>query len=332
MQSKWLFLSIPENVVCTHANIRSRYMDKNLLKSIFVFLYKVLFSSLAFVIGMILGGPMTTLLGLPAPILPPEIEAGNAAVTMFATSPLLILALYLVNRHLAGSWVMRGAILFLLTWIAYSVNNVIEATIFTSYGIDPWFTIVSFLPAVLLSALVTAWLFPTRYGDQSLGQVWRVHFQQRTPGDCAWRLLLAAVIFMPIYYLFGLLVVPFVGDYYQQGAFGLAQPALDTLLLVLLVRSLLFLAAALPVVVAWQETRRSLILSLGTALFIMVGLLYMLSSNWIAPHVRVIHSLEILADSLGYAGALAWLLFGVPTKRQSSSETVKSFTTLSQYR
>lgn len=280
------------------------------VQNTFTFLWKLLVSALAFVAGLMLGGMITTMLGLQAPNLPPEIDTTATMIYMFATSPLLVLALYGVNRELAGGWVARSAILFLLTWIAYSVNNVIEAAIFTSYETASGFTIVNFLPAVLLCAAVTAWLFPAHGSDKSLIAIWQAHFQQRTAGDWTWRLLLAAVIFMPIYYLFGMLVVPFVGEYYQQGAFGLAAPPLNILLFVLFVRSLLFLIACLPVVVAWQGGRLQLIPSLGFALFVLVGFLYMLAASWIAPSVRMVHSLEILADSLVYAGALVWLLSG----------------------
>ena len=123
-----------------------------------------------------------------------------------------------------------------------------------------------------------------------------------------WRLLVAAVIFAPIYYLFGMLVVPLVGDYYAQGAFGLTTPPLPTLLAVLLGRSLLFLIACLPVIVAWQGTNDDLWLNLGFALFVLVGLIYMLAGIWLPGWMRLIHTLEILADSLVYAGALTWLL------------------------
>lgn len=277
-------------------------------KSVFSFLWRLLASSLAFVVGMMLGGMIATTFGMQAPVLPPEFDTSRTMVTMFATSPLLVLALYFVNRELAGNWLARAAMLFMLSWIAYSVNNAIEATIFSNYATAPWFTIVNFLPAVMLCAAITAWLFSSHGSEQSLIDAWRSHFAQYSLGGWSWRLLLAAVIFMPIYYLFGLMVVPFVGGYYQQNTFGLAQPALPTLLLVLLARSVLFLIAALPILVAWQGTRLNLVLSLGFALFVMVGLLYMLAASWIAPQVRLIHSLEILADSLVYAGALVWIL------------------------
>ena len=86
------------------------------------------------------------------------------------------------------------------------------------------------------------------------------------------------------------------------------MPSLDQILTILFVRSMLFLLACLPVLVAWRKSRLSLFLSLGFTLFVLVGLLYMLASDWMPLSVRVPHTLEILADSFVYAGALVLLL------------------------
>ncbi|MEZ4726954.1 MAG: hypothetical protein R3E79_07455 [Caldilineaceae bacterium] len=288
-------------------------------KAIFVFLSKLILGGLAFSGGLMLGGMIAAMSGLPTPTLPPEMNADRALLTMVATSPLLVLALYFVGRDLAGGWLARTGVLALLAWIAYTLNNVIEAVFFSSYATVPAFTLINFTPGVLLCAGVTAWLFPPRSSTAAFVGAWQAHFAQRTGRAWIWRLLLAAVSFMPIYYGFGLLVVPFVGDYYQQGTFGLAAPPLATLLAVLLVRSILFLLACLPVVVAWQGAKWQLGVSLGFALFVLVGLLYMLVGNWLPPSMRLIHSLEILADSFVHAGVLVWLL-GRPT-RQSMRAT-----------
>jgi hypothetical protein len=198
--------------------------------------------------------------------------------------------------------------LALLVWIAHVLNNAIEAVIFSSFVTSPWFNLVTFTPAVLLCAGVTAWLWPSQPTGNAFVHTWQTYFRRRTPGAWLWRTLLAALIFMPIYYLFGLLVAPFVNEYYRQGEFGLALPTLATLLPVLFMRSVLFLVACLPVLVAWRGTTCSLWLSLGFALFVCVGLLNLLAANWIPVWVRAIHLLEILADSFIYAGALVWLL------------------------
>lgn len=281
------------------------------IKVVGSFVGKTLVAALAFIIGMISGGLMAgsvaTRTGWPMPTLPPGIDPNATMLTMFATSPLLVLALYLLGRHLAGGWLVRASLLALLTWVAYLLNNVIEAVFFSSYLTAPWYNLVSFTPAVLGCAGITAWLWPSPY-KEDLRAVWQAHFQLRPANAWRWRVLVAALSFMPIYYGFGLLVVPFVGVAYEQGNFGLAAPALPTLLAVLLVRSLLFFVACLPVIVAWRGSKRSLWLSLGIALFVMVGLLYMLAGNWLPVSLRVVHTLEILADSFVHAGVLVWLL------------------------
>lgn len=275
------------------------------------FVGKTLVAALAFIVGMISGGLLAgvvaTRTGWPTPTLPPGIDPNATMLTMFATSPLLVVALYLLGRHLAGGWLVRASLLALLTWVAYLLNNVIEAIFFSSYLTAPWYNLVSFTPAVLGCAGMTAWLWPAPH-KENFQAIWQAHFHLRSTNAWRWRLVGAALSFMPIYYGFGLLVVPFVGAAYEQGDFGLAVPALPTLLVVLLVRSLLFFLVCLPVIVAWRGSQRSLWLSLGVALFVMVGLLYMLAGNWLPVPLRVVHSLEILADSFVHAGVLVWLL------------------------
>jgi len=293
-------------------------------KFVVVLLGKLILCALTFVIGMMLGGMWAGMSGLSAPTMPPGMDASTATRTLFATSPLLAIALYGVGRELAGGWFTRTVVLALFAWLAYTVNNVIEAVIFSNYVTSPWFTLLTFTPAVLLCAGMTAWLFPAQPRGSAFAQIARTRFHQRSPRAWLWRLGSAALIFMPIYYLFGLLVVPFVGEYYRQGAFGLALPPLTILLPVLFVRSVFFLIACLPVMMAWQGTKWRLWISLGFALFVCVGLLNLLAANWIPVWVRAIHLTEILADSLVYAGALVWLLAS-DMKRQAQSMTVNSF-------
>ncbi len=48
-------------------------------------------------------------------------------------------------------------------------------------------------------------------------------------------------------------------------------------------------------------------LRLGFALWVLVGLLYMLSADRMPLTVRLPHALEIFADEFVYTGALVWL-------------------------
>jgi hypothetical protein len=96
------------------------------------------------------------------------------------------------------------------------------------------------------------------------------------------------------------------------------MPSQEEILLILLVRSGLFLLACLPIIITWRRSRWRLFLNLGFALFVLVGFLYMLGAYYMPPAVRVPHTLEILADSFTYAGLLVVLL------AKCSSQTVQS--------
>jgi hypothetical protein len=65
--------------------------------------------------------------------------------------------------------------------------------------------------------------------------------------------------------------------------------------------------ACLPVLIAWHHSRHSLMLSLGWALFVLVGLLNLMQAVWLPATLRLTHILEILADSFVYAWVLVML-------------------------
>lgn len=278
------------------------------LKHMLIYLIKLIIGGVAFCVGVMIGGMVATLTGLPAAPMPENINVSNATMYLFLTSPLLAFALALLARGIAGNFWTRTIILAFLTWIAYTVNTQLEAAIFTNMGGGFWFSLVTFLPACLLCGAVVAWLFPSEMPTKSFIDALKEFFGRSTLADWAWRLVIAAVAFMPIYWVFGLIVVPFTSEYYRQSMYGLQMPTLDKILSVLAIRSVLFLLACLPIIAAWQKSPQSLFLRLGFALFVLVGLLYMIAADWMPVSVRLPHMLEIMADEFVYAGALTLLL------------------------
>jgi len=81
-----------------------------------------------------------------------------------------------------------------------------------------------------------------------------------------------------------------------------------TIVLIQFLRSGLFLLVALPILIAGIGPRRHLILALGLAFYVLVGLFSMIQTYWLAPTLLVLHNLEIFADSMVYALALTLLL------------------------
>jgi hypothetical protein len=284
------------------------------IKRALINLGKLILCGLAYALGTAIGGALAVLLKLPAPTPLPGVDTQLAGLYLMLATPLLALALAVVTPGLAGGFVARTLVLSFFLWVASSVNTQLEATIVSSYATGFWFSVVSSLVASLFCGATTALLFPTTHKGQGLFAAGKAFFARREVAAWAWRLPLAAVAFMPIYYVFGLMVLPFTGEYYRQSMFGLVMPTLDQLLPILFVRSVLFLAACLPVLVLWEKPERSLFWRLGLALFLLVGLVYMLISTWLPLKVRVPHTLEMLADEFVYA----WVLTVLLSKREGS--------------
>ena len=274
----------------------------------FHYLWKVPLCGLLFFIGFLPGNQLATWIGLPTPDMP--IGADQAIVGQYTLLACLILALALaaVSRGLSGGFFSRWLILFFFTWIAYAVNNYFEAAIFSTMSAAALYSVVLFLPASLLCSAGVAWLFPPVMPGATFFAQARTFFAGRTLGNWTWRLGAAFLAFPLAYYLFGSLIAPIVLPYYQHGTNQLALPGWDQILPVLALRSLLFLLVCLQILIAWKLSNRSLFLTLGLALFILVGGIGMLEAYWLVPVLRVTHTLEIFTDEMVYAGALVLLL------------------------
>ena len=277
------------------------------IKSLFVYFGKLLLCGVIFAIGTVLGGMLVTMLGMQVPTMPEGMDPQSAMLFMLLESPLLALVLALLARHLAGGFWSRSLMLFFITWICNSVNTQIEAAAFAGMADGFWFTVLTFLMPALLTSMAVAWLFPPMTGSK-FAEAFKSFFSRYSFGGWIWRFTLGLVIFMPVYYFFGLLVIPFTRSYYEQGMFGLELPSLETVLTVLFIRGVLFFIACLPVLIAWQSLRMNLFWRLGLALFYLVGFQSLLIANWMPWALRLPHMIEIFFDEFAYAGLLVWLM------------------------
>lgn len=269
---------------------------------------KLVLCGIAFFVGTMLGGMIASLLQLPLPTAPQGADMSSIQLYMALTAPLLALALVVMARGLTGNFWTRALVLAFFMWIAYTVNTQLEATIVSTYAAGIWFAIVSGLVAALCCGLTVAFLFPPKDSGVSARAAMKNYFARHNAFGWIWRFGVAAVVFMPIYFVFGLMVLPFTGEYYQQQMFGLVAPTLETLLPILFTRSVLFLLACLPVIILWQKSDGALFWRLGLALFLLVGFVIMLYATWLPLYVRFPHTLEIFADEFVYAGVLVLLL------------------------
>lgn len=286
------------------------------LKAAVGYLWRVPLCALAYVAGTMAGGAVLPALGLPLPQLPEQADERTVGLLLLVASLALAAGLAPLARRLQGPYWLRWLTLALLCYICLGVTSALEGAIFTTMDMAsiPAFS----LPPCLLFAAIMALLFkPPSRGD-SLAVNVRRFLAGRSAGQWAWRLAAAVFAFPIIYWTFGLMVAPFVMPYYMQGQFALAVPNPAVILATQFARSALFLLAAMPVLVMWSGSRRHLILALGLAFYVLVGLFGMIQSYWLAPTLQVLHNTEMLIDSMVYAWALAVLF--VPRNETNADE------------
>jgi hypothetical protein len=278
-----------------------------MIKKILFTPVKVLFCAFAFYFGNILGGIMVRVVGLPMPDMPAGANAATVQMMLMFASVFVAVCLAFLSSHLAGNFILRWLSLAALVWLAYGVNTYLEASIFTTYAAASMITVIMSLLAGLSGGAAAAWLFsPVGKPEPARNNTTPFFRQFRTSG-WIWRSLAAIGAFPAIYYFFGSLISPIVLPYYQQQGGSLVIPGLGTLLPVLFLRSLIFLISCIMILAGWKKTRLSLFLSLGVTMFILVGGIELLIGSFLPAILRVVHSFEILADSLSYAAVLVLL-------------------------
>jgi hypothetical protein len=255
---------------------------------------------------------------MQTPPFPQGTDPQTLMLWQLVTSPLLALALAIVSLGLRGGYLARWLILSLFAWVTYSVNTLLEAAIFTTFGAASPFTALIQLVGSVTCGAAVAVLFSPEHRGRSFATSMRQFFARRSATEWGWRIPLAALAFMPIYLFFGRLVVPFTYEYYLQELVGLSAPGWGQILPVLFMRSVLFLAASLPVLLTWGKSRRGLVLSLGFALFVLVGAVGLIGGYWMPVSMRLFHGFEILADSLVYSWVIVILLWGTPKPLKES--------------
>lgn len=291
------------------------------MKSILKYAAIILAAAIAYTGGIVLGGILPALLGLPTSPLPEGVAVETVFLATFGASLGLSAVVAWLARGLPGRFLRRWLLLAALVWGGH-VAIFVEAGIFMDSGDQAvgvtLFNVLTYLPPSLLATGVLARLVHPAAPTAA---------PFRAPGTAvAWlgRIGAAILAFPLIYTLFGLLVVPYVYDAYLEGAYGLTAPDWGQIIPVQFLRSALLLLVTLPVLASWRLPRGQILLRLALALYFLIGLQWTLTGVWMDAAFRVAHSLEVLADAFLYTGVLVWL-FTTP-EQEKRQETVVRFT------
>lgn len=275
-------------------------MSSRTLRSAAAWLWKIPLIAVAYVAATMISGALVSALGLQFPQAP---EQTYSPLRSLLAALLLAAVVALLARGLRGSMAFRWLVLFGFAYVAYCVNTQIEGAIFTTMGGMGTMLVFFVIPCAVLSGAAASLISP-RGDATALTSV----FADRGMSAWWWRAALAWLAFPIIYYVFGMVIYPFVSEFYESGVLGLVVPAQGVILSVVALRSLLFLLVIVPILGNWSGSRRSLALSLGAALAVMVGVAGLIEVDWFPTRMRIVHGLEITADSLVHAWVVVALL------------------------
>ncbi len=281
-------------------------------KTLFDYLWRLLLCGIAYLFGLVVSGMILAVLGLDSPSIPEGTNSTTISFWFFIGSVVLAFALSFISSNLHTTWQARILILFELTLIFGVVGMVIESSLFMTTGaVSSWmnsfYTILNFLLPNLFLTSVVAYFFSPTQQDESCVENLCQYFKAHRFSAWSWRILFAIIAYPLVYFLFGLIVQPFIHHYYTSGQFELISPTWGQLIPIQLVRSSTFLISTLPVIIWWRSTHHRLWLALGFSIFILTAFMAVITSYWFPWQLRLFHGLELLADGFVYSGLLVML-------------------------
>ncbi len=274
-------------------------------------LWRSLVAGLGYTLATMIGGMVAQAVGLPIPAMASRMDPTQALLTTFLAGVIIGLTLGPLSTRLLIPAAQRAGLLFVVIFMLNSLISVIEALFFTTVPAAEYlYTLVTSAIGHAGLAVLLALLFRPASVEWGLLTALRGTFGQRQWTSWAWRFGLAGVLYVPTYFFFGMLIYPFVRPYYEDPNLGLslAVPGFEVILPLEVGRGLLFVLTVFPLIAVLRRSRRSLAFWLGMTIAVLGAVTPMLQASWFPLTMRVVHGLEITADSIVHALIIAWLL------------------------
>ncbi|HEY63473.1 MAG TPA: hypothetical protein G4O02_02775 [Caldilineae bacterium] len=274
-------------------------------------LWRSLVVGLGFTLATMIGGMVAQAVGLPLPEMARRMEPTQALATTFLSGVIIGLTLGPLAARLTLPTVQRVGVMFMVLFVLNSLINVIEAFFFTTTpAAEQAYGLLTFAIGHAGLAVLLGLLFRPASVDQGLLTALQETLSQRQRISWAWRFGLAGLLYVPLYLFFGMLIYPFVQVYYEDPSLGLnlAVPGFEVILPLEVGRGLLFVLTVFPLIAVLRRSRWSLAFWLGMTIAVLGAVTPMLQASWFPLTMRVVHGLEITADSLVHGFIIAWLL------------------------
>ncbi len=159
-----------------------------------------------------------------------------------------------------------------------------------------------FVQSLATGALI-AWLFRAQPGATELTQP-----SKRAWYSWTWRYIVSSFSYLFFYFIFGAVNYALVTKpYYQAHVSGLAVPAPQTVLLAELVRAPLIVLSIVPLILAWRGRKSTLAVFGGLILFVIGGVIPLLTNTALPDLLRFASAIEIFFQNF-LTGVVAVLL------------------------
>jgi len=188
---------------------------------------KGLLAGVIWQVGLIVGSLVTPLLGFETPAVPPGVDPSLVLPLGVLVGIPVAITLGELNKRLQLPFMPRVLTLFAFNYLVYGLGQVLEQVLFTtttSLGCGS----VSHLFQAACLALAVAALWRPQPAERSFAKALARLLNARRPGDQVWRLIVAWLIYLPIYWGMGRLVSPLVAPLYEAECKASKRPSSRT--------------------------------------------------------------------------------------------------------
>ncbi|HAA89411.1 MAG: Uncharacterized protein XD63_1426 [Thermoanaerobacterales bacterium 50_218] len=235
----------------------------------------------------------------------------GAMVTLLIVCALQTIVLsYPIVRSRWIGWRLILAIFFVFYGVMTFLSQ-IETVVFLKYLVD--IVPTEMIPKLFLQGTIIAALFSPlavlihgriksaeelQEANQRLVMPWT---------EWVWKLILIAVIYVAIYFSFGMFVFrPLAGEAFQEYYAGLQLPG--WILLFQMVRAMIWTALALPVIRMMKGRWWEAGLAVALLFSVLMGSLLLLPNPYMPDTIRMAHFVEVSSSNFLFGWIVVWLL------------------------
>ena len=275
----------------------------SMLDSPFRYTWRVAAGALAFAATLVGSRLALVYLGVTLERSPSQAPEDVAVYYLLVGSLALTLGITPTVRGIGGRFLLRSGVLALLLILGFALSTSLEAATYSSaVGTLPM------IPVLIVPCIVLALVLSGLLGGRPQVADSAPWHSGRRRGEWVARGLAAFLAFPFVYFVFGILVSPIVSPFYSANVAGLRLPAPGTIVGIQSVRSILHLAAIVPILWLWRSSRRRLTVALGLAFFVFVAAYDPILANEIPATLVVVHGIEVALGSFCYAWLVVRLL------------------------